>query len=41
VTHGQLPTGPVVRALVLQALSTQDVARPALPYQLSGSDSTA
>jgi hypothetical protein len=29
VTHGELPTGPVVRALVLQALSTQDVARPA------------
>jgi hypothetical protein len=29
VTHGQLPTGPVVRALVLQALSTADVARPA------------
>lgn len=29
VTHGQLPTGPVVRSLVLQALSMADVARPA------------
>lgn len=29
VTHGQLPTAPVVRALVLQALSTADVAPPA------------
>ena len=28
VTHGQLPTGPVVRALVLQALSTEEVAAP-------------
>ena len=29
VTHGQLPTAPAVQALVLQALSPQDVARPA------------
>ena len=28
VSHGALPTGPVVRALVLQALSTDDVAAP-------------
>ncbi len=28
VTHGELPTGPVVRSLVLQALSTEDVAAP-------------
>lgn len=28
VTHGGLPTGPVVRSLVLQALSAADVARP-------------
>lgn len=29
VTHAQLPTGPVVRSLVLQALSAADVATPA------------
>ncbi len=28
VSHSALPTGPVVRSLVLQALSTADVARP-------------
>lgn len=28
VTHGDLPTGPVVRALVLQALSPGDIAQP-------------
>jgi len=28
VTHSQLPTGPVVRSLVLQALSTADIAAP-------------
>ncbi|MEX2291099.1 MAG: lipase [Mycobacteriales bacterium] len=28
VTHGTLPTGPVVQALVLQALSVDDVAAP-------------
>ena len=29
VTHGQLPTAPVVRALVQQAISAADVTRPA------------
>ena len=29
VSHGALPTGPVVRALVLQALSADDVVAPA------------
>jgi triacylglycerol esterase/lipase EstA (alpha/beta hydrolase family) len=29
LTHGRLPSSPVVQALVLQALSAQDLARPA------------
>lgn len=28
VTHGELPTGPVVRSLVLQALSSADISAP-------------
>jgi triacylglycerol esterase/lipase EstA (alpha/beta hydrolase family) len=28
VNHGSLPTGPVVRSLVLQAISTADVRQP-------------